>query len=267
MVCPLSERAPSASNLTAKNRVWGFFQKSNRTRPTNRRKLPELRRKIRLTPTKTASGIPYWPSRDPIQERGGLNLYGFVGNNGVNYIDNLGLKKVWIPKLIAGVSASGLQFFTGFAVDFIKYEIQFSDTGAHVLGESQDINIFFSAVHARAVLDLNLKCDQTTGDISGDLTGSNADKMLSHRASAVAVISVTYAGKKATGATQAVATVNNPVTVTGGVSGGGGSVSVTVAASKYTYDVSRGAEWECKCYEDDGKGNLTPVIPTAPVNP
>jgi RHS repeat-associated protein len=32
-----------------------------------------------------------WPSRDPIEERGGLNLYGFVGNDGVNWWDKLGL--------------------------------------------------------------------------------------------------------------------------------------------------------------------------------
>ncbi|QTN31241.1 RHS repeat-associated core domain-containing protein [Akkermansiaceae bacterium] len=32
-----------------------------------------------------------WPSRDPIGERGGLNLYGFVENDGVNYLDRLGL--------------------------------------------------------------------------------------------------------------------------------------------------------------------------------
>jgi hypothetical protein len=90
MTCPLSKRAPSASNFTAKNRVWGFFENSNRTRPANRRKLPELRRKIRPTTTKTASGIPYWPSRDPIEEEGGVNLYGFVNNDGVNDWDYLG---------------------------------------------------------------------------------------------------------------------------------------------------------------------------------
>jgi uncharacterized protein RhaS with RHS repeats len=32
-----------------------------------------------------------WPSRDPIEERGGVNLFGFVGNNGVNRWDYLGL--------------------------------------------------------------------------------------------------------------------------------------------------------------------------------
>jgi uncharacterized protein RhaS with RHS repeats len=37
-----------------------------------------------------------WPSRDPIEERGGINLYGFVGNDGVNRVDVLGLLKFQI---------------------------------------------------------------------------------------------------------------------------------------------------------------------------
>ncbi len=32
-----------------------------------------------------------WPSRDPIEEEGGINLYGFVGNDGINKWDLLGL--------------------------------------------------------------------------------------------------------------------------------------------------------------------------------
>jgi RHS repeat-associated protein len=32
-----------------------------------------------------------WPSRDPIEEEGGVNLYGFVGNDGVGRFDYLGL--------------------------------------------------------------------------------------------------------------------------------------------------------------------------------
>jgi RHS repeat-associated protein len=31
-----------------------------------------------------------WPSRDPIGERGGVNLYGFVGNDGINSVDSDG---------------------------------------------------------------------------------------------------------------------------------------------------------------------------------
>jgi RHS repeat-associated protein len=36
-----------------------------------------------------------WPSRDPIEERGGMNLYGMVGNNIINGVDILG-KDRWI---------------------------------------------------------------------------------------------------------------------------------------------------------------------------
>jgi RHS repeat-associated protein len=43
-----------------------------------------------------------WPSRDPIEERGGINLYGFVGNDGMNKWDVLGR----IPELSIGGSAS-----------------------------------------------------------------------------------------------------------------------------------------------------------------
>jgi len=35
-----------------------------------------------------------WPSRDPIEEEGGINLYGFVGNDGMNYTDYRGLIRI-----------------------------------------------------------------------------------------------------------------------------------------------------------------------------
>jgi RHS repeat-associated protein len=34
-----------------------------------------------------------WPSRDPIEESGGVNLYGFVGNDGVDFVDQIGLDR------------------------------------------------------------------------------------------------------------------------------------------------------------------------------
>jgi len=37
-----------------------------------------------------------WPSRDPIEEQGGINLYGFVGNDGVKMWDRLGLSYILI---------------------------------------------------------------------------------------------------------------------------------------------------------------------------
>lgn len=93
MLTHLSDRASGASDLTAKNRVWGFSARSNRKRPANRRPPLQPRRKKRPTATKPASGIPYWPSRDPIEKKGGINLYGFVGNDGIGRIDYLGFEQ------------------------------------------------------------------------------------------------------------------------------------------------------------------------------
>jgi len=48
-----------------------------------------------------------WPSRDPIEERGGVNLYAFVGNDGADRWDYLGLIKGyedhhWFPVIRRG---------------------------------------------------------------------------------------------------------------------------------------------------------------------
>ncbi len=43
-----------------------------------------------------------WPSRDPIQEMGGVNLYGFVGNESVSSYDRLGLTKELVLTMISG---------------------------------------------------------------------------------------------------------------------------------------------------------------------
>jgi RHS repeat-associated protein len=70
----------------------------NRSSPP-RRSRPRIRSKIRHF----RPGVPYygyryydpvtgrWPSRDPIEEDGGINLYGFVNNNGINEHDIFGL--------------------------------------------------------------------------------------------------------------------------------------------------------------------------------
>jgi RHS repeat-associated protein len=53
-----------------------------------------------------------WPSRDPIEEEGGINLYGFVGNDGVNWVDILGQKILLnAQSLIEGVPQGQNTFF------------------------------------------------------------------------------------------------------------------------------------------------------------
>ncbi len=50
--------------------------------------------------------------RDPIQERGGMNLYGFVGNDGVDRLDHLGLERWYSGKAAKGPG------FISFFVDY-----------------------------------------------------------------------------------------------------------------------------------------------------
>jgi len=75
-----------------KNASRNFFE-SNRNHVCKIERNPlKLQQGNRVTPTKTASGVFFykyrhydaklgrWPSRDPIQERGGVNLYAFARN-------------------------------------------------------------------------------------------------------------------------------------------------------------------------------------------
>jgi RHS repeat-associated protein len=84
---------PDVTMALPENRAWGFIgdsvSRAWRIDPQG----VEQQQETTITGPGNASGVGCWPSRDPIAERGGLNLYGFVGNDGVNWVDRLGLKK------------------------------------------------------------------------------------------------------------------------------------------------------------------------------
>lgn len=62
-----------------------------------------------------------WPSRDPIEESGGINLYGFVGNDGVNRWDYLGMA----VKPIYKMSIAGATPFWQRANNPFQYEVMY----------------------------------------------------------------------------------------------------------------------------------------------
>jgi hypothetical protein len=88
---------PEQNNPPSKNRVWNFFPDSENRVGENLTFGQCSRREKSLVVTIIASDHPLWPNRDPIGENGGVNLYGFVGNNGVNSWDYLGQMGRRIP--------------------------------------------------------------------------------------------------------------------------------------------------------------------------
>jgi RHS repeat-associated protein len=73
-----------------------------------------------------------WPSRDPIEEEGGVNLYGFVGNNGVGMIDVLGLHDFTVVGGILTIAEQGhdmniWQFLNGGFADAFAQAKNYSD--------------------------------------------------------------------------------------------------------------------------------------------
>jgi RHS repeat-associated protein len=54
-----------------------------------------------------------WCTKDPIEERGGINIYGFIGNNTLYQIDNLGLGWTWrygVPVFMYPQCCNGKEF-------------------------------------------------------------------------------------------------------------------------------------------------------------
>jgi hypothetical protein len=82
-------KTPSCASKTASREFFSYPIKTDYKKSHNPLKTSQ---KNRLATPKTASGIPYWPSRDPIEEIGGVNLYGYCINDPFNWWDYLGLQ-------------------------------------------------------------------------------------------------------------------------------------------------------------------------------
>jgi uncharacterized protein RhaS with RHS repeats len=84
---------------------------TSRVRPSNLACSPLLTRCRRLR--RPGDRIGRWPNRDPLEERGGINLYGFVGNNPSNATDPDGLLLAQVGfGLLGGAVDLGLQLLS-----------------------------------------------------------------------------------------------------------------------------------------------------------
>ena len=93
----LTAPAPGKPVLSPETRIRGLSVIPERLRRVPGPQPQQPRRNIGPTPTKSASGIPCWPSRDPIGEKGGGNLYAFLNNDAVRKWDEFGLDSNFVP--------------------------------------------------------------------------------------------------------------------------------------------------------------------------
>jgi len=102
-----------------------------------------------------------WINRDPIEEEGGLNLYGFVGNDGVNRWDLLGLAngRIIAITLITDVILAEW--------DELEYMFILSDDETN---ENECVyRVIYRKVHY-----------QRKGNVIGNFAASNADLVMNH---------------------------------------------------------------------------------------
>ena len=93
-----SERFGNASATAAsspKTRVWVFWSKSPGRHRVRRSQVAELASGCAACGYELVSGQGLFINRDPIEEQGGINLYGFCSNDGVNKYDYLGMFTPW----------------------------------------------------------------------------------------------------------------------------------------------------------------------------
>jgi RHS repeat-associated protein len=104
-------RASRACARGLKTRVWGFCQKPRNRVGKNTAQTANSHRVAKAPPSKTASGVRYygfryynpstgrWLGRDPLEEEAGVNLYAFVQNSPVSFVDVDG-RSIFSPILI-----------------------------------------------------------------------------------------------------------------------------------------------------------------------
>ncbi|MBK1884785.1 RHS repeat-associated core domain-containing protein, partial [Luteolibacter pohnpeiensis] len=87
-----------------------------------------------------------WPSRDPIGERGGVNLYGMVGNNGIGRIDLLGLNEIIIS---GGCNANPGGWEIAGPIDgrWTLFEPDLAGRITRKIGEKTGINALYAVRH------------------------------------------------------------------------------------------------------------------------
>ena len=103
-----------------------------------------------------------WLSRDPIGERGGVNLYGFVGNDGVSFVDVLGFGKAECLASIAAAWNYAHEFLTP---ELAKYDPVEDAKGGHPKALSKGGGLTKPYGHLKEIKDFQQGLKNRLGDV------------------------------------------------------------------------------------------------------
>jgi len=126
---------------------------------------------------KTVSGRHEWPNRDPIGERGGINLYRFVGNNPVNKIDPLGL---YVSITTADGVTTTIPTTTGALINALQNDVNSGSqvTGIIIAGHGTPDLITLDAAQTQLLIASNGKILLVDGSNDDNTTSTDITDLL-----------------------------------------------------------------------------------------
>ena len=118
-----------------------------------------------------------WPNRDPIGERGGINLYRFVGNNPVNKIDPLGL---YVSITTADGVTTTIPTTTGALINALQNDVNSGSqvTGIIIAGHGTPDLITLDAAQTQLLIASNGKILLVDGSNDDNTTSTDITDLL-----------------------------------------------------------------------------------------
>ena len=160
-----------------KTRVRGFRRRASGQTSSRRRCRSIITPGSRGCAYKTVSGRHEWPNRDPIGERGGINLYRFVGNNPVNKIDPLGL---YVSITTADGVTTTIPTTTGALINALQNDVNSGSqvTGIIIAGHGTPDLITLDAAQTQLLIASNGKILLVDGSNDDNTTSTDITDLL-----------------------------------------------------------------------------------------